>query len=87
MFAHVGLCLLDRAVDRPLDIITGRPAAKTGRAGRQAIAKIVIRSVVLFALGTALALAGTPIEVILANFGLYFLLALPFVRLRAPPSP
>ena len=47
----------------------------------------MIRSVVLFALGTALALAGTPIEVILANFGLYFLLALPFVRLRAPPSP
>jgi uncharacterized membrane protein YeiB len=64
-------------------IIAGRPTAKTGRAGRQAIVKVVIRSIVLFALGTALTMMGTPVDVILSNFGLYFLLALPFVRLRA----
>lgn len=66
-----------------LVIIAGRPSAKTGRAGRQAAAKIVIRSVVLVLLGTALTMAGTLVAVILAYYGLDFLLALPMLRLRA----
>lgn len=64
-------------------LITGRRTPKTGRAGRQAVAKVAIRALVLLALGTALTLTDTPVEVILAFYGLYFLLVLPLVRLTA----
>ncbi|MBL1118107.1 DUF418 domain-containing protein [Streptomyces sp. 110] len=64
-------------------LITGRRAPKTGRAGRQAVAKVVIRALVLLVLGTALTMRGTPVEVILAFYGLYFLLVLPLYRLSA----
>ncbi|MDX2821883.1 DUF418 domain-containing protein [Streptomyces ipomoeae] len=64
-------------------LITGRRSPKTGRAGRQAIAKVVIRALVLLVLGTALTLTGTSVEVILAFYGLYFLLVLPLYRLSA----
>ncbi|GAA3795471.1 DUF418 domain-containing protein [Streptomyces phyllanthi] len=66
-------------------LITGRRAPKTGRAGRQAVAKVVIRALVLLVVGTALTLTGTPVEVILAFYGLYFLLVLPLYRLGARP--
>lgn len=66
-------------------LITGRRSPKTGRAGRQAVAKVVIRALVLLALGTALTMTGTPVEVILAFYGLYFLLVLPLYRLAAGP--
>ncbi|MGX1566973.1 DUF418 domain-containing protein [Streptomyces sp. NPDC055506] len=66
-------------------LITGRRTPKTGRAGRQAVAKVVIRALVLLALGTALTLTDTPVEVILAFYGLYFLLVLPLYRLSARP--
>ncbi|MER6558029.1 DUF418 domain-containing protein [Streptomyces sp. NPDC001027] len=66
-------------------LITGRRSPKTGRAGRQAVAKVVIRALVLLALGTALTMSGTPVEVILAFYGLYFLLVLPLYRLAAGP--
>jgi uncharacterized membrane protein len=66
-------------------LITGRRAPKTGRAGRQAVAKVVIRAVILVGLGTALTMSGTPVEVILAFYGLYFLLVLPLYRLGARP--
>ncbi|WP_217571693.1 DUF418 domain-containing protein [Streptomyces sp. GbtcB7] len=66
-------------------LITGRRTPKTGRAGRQAVAKVVIRALILLVLGTALTLTGTPVEVILAFYGLYFLLVLPLYRLGARP--
>lgn len=66
-------------------LITGRRIPKTGRAGRQAVAKVVIRAFILLVLGTALTLTGTPVEVILAFYGLYFLLVLPLYRLGARP--
>ncbi|GGX55647.1 DUF418 domain-containing protein [Streptomyces chartreusis] len=66
-------------------LMTGRRTPKTGRAGRQAVAKVVIRALVLLALGTALTMTGTPVEVILAFYGLYFLLVLPLHRLGARP--
>jgi len=47
---------------------------------RQRIVKIVIRSILLIALGTALTLWLHTDIVILAFYGLFFLLALPFVR-------
>ncbi|MER6545804.1 DUF418 domain-containing protein [Streptomyces sp. NPDC001250] len=66
-------------------LITGRRTPKTGQAGRQAVAKVLIRALVLLALGTALTMSGTPVEVILAFYGLYFLLVLPLYRLGARP--
>ncbi|SPF06869.1 putative membrane protein [Streptomyces sp. MA5143a] len=66
-------------------LITGRRTPKTGRAGRQAVAKVIIRAVILVALGTALTMTGTPVVPILAFYGLFFLLVLPLRRLGAKP--
>lgn len=66
-----------------LVLITGRTHPRTGRAGRQAVGRIVIRSVVLIALGFALTALGTDVDVILAYYGLIFLAVLPLYRLRA----
>lgn len=65
-----------------LMLIAGRREPKTGLAGRQARARIAIRAVVLLALGTVLAIFYGAV-VIIGFYGLYFLLALPLVRLRA----
>ncbi|MCX4860491.1 DUF418 domain-containing protein [Streptomyces canus] len=64
-------------------LITGRRTPKTGQAGRQAVAKVIIRAVILMALGTALTLTGTPVVPILAFYGLFFLIVLPLYRLGA----
>ncbi|MFB8274566.1 DUF418 domain-containing protein [Nocardia colli] len=64
-------------------LITGRRVPKVGQAGRQARVKILIRAGILLVIGTALTATGTKVEVILAYYGMYFLLALPFARLRA----
>lgn len=66
-----------------LVLLTGRPEPRTGRAGRQAVVRVVIRAVVLFAMGIALVALNTQIDVILACYALLFLLALPLYRLRA----
>ncbi len=66
-----------------LVILTGRPHARTGRAGRQAVARVVIRAVVLVALGFALTALDTQVDVILAYYGLIFLAVLPLYRLPA----
>ncbi|MEU6141849.1 DUF418 domain-containing protein [Streptomyces sp. NPDC047081] len=66
-----------------LVLITGRPHPRTGRAGRQAAARIVIRALVLMALGFALTTLDTDVDVILSFYGLLFLLVLPLYRLRA----
>ncbi|MFI6402801.1 DUF418 domain-containing protein [Streptomyces sp. NPDC050548] len=66
-----------------LIIITGRPHPRTGRAGRQATARVAIRAVVLLALGYALTALDTEVEVILSCYGLLFLTVLPLHRLRA----
>lgn len=63
-------------------LLAGRREPKTGLAGRQAKARITIRAVVLLALGTAMAMEYGEV-VILGFYGVYFLLALPLVRLRA----
>ncbi|WP_198539088.1 DUF418 domain-containing protein [Streptomyces graminilatus] len=66
-----------------LMLIAGRREPKAGLAGRQAKARIVIRALVLLVLGTALTILQNGILVILAFYGVYFLLALPLVGLRA----
>ncbi|MFG2131805.1 DUF418 domain-containing protein [Streptomyces sp. NPDC048751] len=65
-----------------LMLIAGRREPKTGLAGRQAKARIAIRALVLLALGTAMATEYGGV-IILGFYGVYFLLALPLVRLRA----
>jgi uncharacterized membrane protein YeiB len=64
-----------------LILITGRPEPRTGRAGRQAVGRIVIRSVALMVLGFALTALNTDVDVILSFYGLLFLLVLPLYRL------
>lgn len=66
-----------------LIIITGRLRPRTGRAGRQAAVRIVLRAVVLVVLGYALTALDTEVEVILSFYGLLFLAVLPLYRLRA----
>ncbi len=66
-----------------LVLITGRPEPRTGRAGRQAMTRVVIRAVILLALGTALTALDTSIDVILAYYALAFVLILPLYRLGA----
>jgi len=65
-----------------LMLLAGRREPKTGLAGRRAKARIAIRAVVLLALGTAMAMEYGGV-IILGFYGVYFLLALPLVRLRA----
>lgn len=65
-----------------LMLLAGRREPKTGLAGRQAKARIAIRAVVLLALGTVLAMEYGGV-IILGFYGVYFLLALPLVRLSA----
>ncbi|MBJ6636969.1 DUF418 domain-containing protein [Streptomyces sp. DHE7-1] len=67
----------------PLVLITGRPHPHTGRAGRRARARIMIRAVVLLAFGYALTALDTDVDVILSFYGLLFLAVLPLYRLRA----
>jgi uncharacterized membrane protein YeiB len=66
-----------------LMLIAGRFEPKTGLAGRQARARIVIRAVILLVVGTALTMTNFGDAVILNAYALYFLLALPLTRLRA----
>ncbi|MEU0941199.1 DUF418 domain-containing protein [Streptomyces canus] len=65
-----------------LMLLAGRREPKTGLAGRQARARIAIRAVVLLTLGTAMAMEYGGV-IILGFYGVYFLLALPLVKLRA----
>ncbi|MGK5628163.1 DUF418 domain-containing protein [Streptomyces sp. URMC 123] len=66
-----------------LALMTGRREPKAGLERRQAMARIVLRAAVLLALAGALAAYGSPVDVILSYYAVYFLLALPFLRLRA----
>ncbi|TDC36903.1 DUF418 domain-containing protein [Micromonospora sp. KC213] len=65
-----------------LALLAGRREPKTGLAGRQAKARIAIRAVILLAAGTGMAMVYGDV-VILNFYGVYFLVALPLVRLRA----
>lgn len=67
-----------------LAIMSGRREPLTGGPWRRAAGRIAIRGVILLLFGTALTMTGTSVAVILAYYGVYFLLALPCTRLRAP---
>jgi uncharacterized membrane protein YeiB len=65
-----------------LMLIAGRLEPKSGVAGRQAKARIAIRAVILLVLGTVMITFYGDV-VILASYGLFFLLAMPLLRLNA----
>ncbi|MDT0309496.1 DUF418 domain-containing protein [Streptomyces sp. DSM 44917] len=66
-----------------LVLLAGGARVPGRRPGRAALIRIAVRAVILLALGTALTASSTPVVVILAYYGLYFLLALPLLRLGA----
>ncbi|MEU6261966.1 heparan-alpha-glucosaminide N-acetyltransferase domain-containing protein [Saccharopolyspora shandongensis] len=70
-----------------LAMMTGRSEPPIGEALRQARIKIAVRAALLLVVGIALAKAtaatGFLLTVIIPFYGLYFLLAVPFIRLRA----
>ncbi|MFK0297045.1 DUF418 domain-containing protein [Streptomyces sp. NPDC090442] len=66
-------------------LITGRGTPKTGVAGREAVVKVTIRAAVLVVVGSVVTVTDTPVDVILAFYGVYFLLVLPLYRFGAKP--
>lgn len=70
-----------------LALMTGRATPPSGRALRDARLRVAVRALALLVLGLALAKAteatGFLLTVIIPFYGLYFLLAVPFLRLRA----
>lgn len=66
-----------------LAIVTGGATPKAGRDMTRARAIIAVRALVIGLIGLMLAMTDTIVAVILAYYAVYFLIALPFLRLRA----
>lgn len=66
-----------------VSLVTGRTQPLTGRARTAARVRLLVRALVVTALGLLLGAVPTVIAVILASYGLMFVLAVPFVGLRA----
>ncbi len=66
-----------------LAIVTGGLTPKVGRELTRARVIIAVRALVIGLIGLVLAMTDTVVAVILAYYAVYFLLALPFLRLRA----
>ena len=67
-----------------LGLATGGRAPRTGPTLRVARLRLAVRAGALWVLGVALILTGVPVYVILPAYAILFLLAIPFLRLRAP---
>ena len=65
-------------------LVSGRARPAHGRARYAVSTRLVVRSLVIGALGLTLGLVPTGIAVILAYYAVLFLLGLPFLGLRAP---
>lgn len=65
-------------------LVSGRTRPLRGRSRYAVSVRLVVRSLVIGALGLALGLVPTGIAVILAYYAVLFLLGLPFLGLRAP---
>lgn len=66
-----------------LGILTGGRTPYSGVAALQARTRILVRSALLLVVGGALALLGTYVSLIVAYYAVWFVLALPFTKLRA----
>lgn len=67
-----------------LALVSGRAFPYRGVDAQRVRARVVVRAVLLIVLGAAVELLQTPVAVILVYYGLFFLLALPLLTLRAP---
>lgn len=67
-----------------IGLVTGGTRPVTGLALRTARRRLAVRAAILWLLGILLIMTGVPVFVILPAYGILFLLALPFVPLRAP---
>ncbi|WP_425841317.1 heparan-alpha-glucosaminide N-acetyltransferase domain-containing protein [Microbacterium sp. PA5] len=67
-----------------LALVSGGAAPVAGDRLRLVRARTAVRAVVLWTIGILLILTGVPVYVILPAYAVLFLLALPFLRLRAP---
>jgi Protein of unknown function (DUF418)/Heparan-alpha-glucosaminide N-acetyltransferase, catalytic len=65
-----------------LALVTGGARTNGERVPGRAKRRIAVRAGIIFAIGTGLTIWGTPVWVILAYYGVLFLIALPFLRLR-----
>lgn len=65
-----------------LALMSGGPTPPPKAGMRKARGRIATRAIIILTLGTVIVTLGTPVSVILAYYGLFFLLALPFLRLR-----
>jgi uncharacterized membrane protein len=67
-----------------LALISGRRTPARGIHGRAVAVKVATRAIILLAVGSYLATLDSGVAVILNYYGLFFLLALPLLWLRAP---
>jgi uncharacterized membrane protein len=67
-----------------LALLSGRRTPPTGQARRVAVRSLAVRALLIAAIGLTLGHLESGIAVILTYYGLMFLLALPFLGLRAP---
>lgn len=67
-----------------IGLVTGGVTPLGGSALRLARRRLAVRAVLLWIIGILLIALGVPVYVILPAYGILFLLALPFLRLRAP---
>lgn len=67
-----------------LALLSGRRTPPTGQARRVAVRSLALRALLIAAIGLTLGHLDSGLAVILAYYGLMFLLALPFLGLRAP---
>ncbi|MEE6176812.1 acyltransferase family protein [Mycobacterium sp. 050134] len=65
-----------------LALVTGGPRTAGQTVPAVLKRRVVVRAGIVFAIGTGLTIWGTAIPVILAYYGVLFLIALPFLRLR-----
>ncbi|TCP49247.1 putative membrane protein YeiB [Tamaricihabitans halophyticus] len=66
-----------------LALMSGRTRPVSGRRQVDVTIRITVRAVLVSALGVALIVLTQPLMMILVYYGLFFLLAIPFLRLRA----
>jgi len=66
-----------------IGLVTGGPSPLAGRRMETARLRLVVRAFLLWLLGLLLDSTGVPVYVILQAYGILFILAVPFTRLRA----
>ncbi|CAD5990227.1 DUF418 domain-containing protein [Agreia sp. COWG] len=66
-----------------LALMTGGSSPKGARDGSRTRSRIAVRGLLILGIGVTLTALGTPVAVILAYYGVFFIVAVPFLRVRA----